>query len=398
VNCKSKKKQTGWEFLEPLKPKKQYTKALLFAILSLIIFFNSQAALAKEPNITADAAVLMDAGTGQIYFEKNAHKKRSPASLTKIMTGLLAIEMGNPRDVVTVGRRAAGVYIGSTIGLRYKDRLTLDDLTKAALICSANDSTVAIAEHVAGDHDRFVDLMNTKAFVLGAFNTNYVNTNGYTAPNHYSTAYDLAVITRYALQNPRFAELVCTKETTIKWLNRDREEIIHNTNKMLTTDYYHYEGINGVKTGSTIRAGNCLVASATRDGRRLIAVVLHCRNRYVDAAALLDYGFNECLPRVLVKKGEKVGTVSVLNGVFREVPAVAGEELEVAIFAEELSHIERHVYLRGDLLAPVEKGVTVGRMTLILKGRILGEVELVAGDAVPRDNLFNRLRYKLKNS
>ncbi|MBO8138285.1 MAG: D-alanyl-D-alanine carboxypeptidase [Desulfotomaculum sp.] len=288
-------------------------------------------ASAEEPKITADAAVLMDAETGQVMYAKNAEKRRSPASLTKVMTAVIALDLGDLNDVVTVSRRAQNIYIGSQIYLKEGEKIKLGELVKAALMYSANDSTVAIAEHVGFSHDHFLELMNKKALALGALNTNFINTNGYSVPNHYSTALDLARITRYALKNPTFARLVRTKEATVHWEDSDRTKNIRNTNRLLRNDY---PGINGVKTGTTARAGNCLIASANRDGQQLIAVVLHSRNRYRDAAELLDYGFNDFSEQIVVEKGQVLGEIDVQEGVKEKVRLAAEKTLKIKLPAE----------------------------------------------------------------
>ncbi|MDN5363786.1 MAG: hypothetical protein PWQ91_847 [Eubacteriales bacterium] len=243
-----------------------------------------------EPQITAEAAVLMDADTGRILYARNPHRPLHPASTTKIMTVLLALELAHPEEVVTVSPEAGGDYEGQAIGLRAGDRLLLWDLLQAAMVYSANDSTVAIGEHIAGSEAEFARLMTAKALSLGATNTNFVNSNGYTDPTHLTTAADLALITRYAVNsNSLFCRLAATKEAKIRWLNRNKTVTLANTNRLL----HRYSWIKGVKTGSTPMAGNCLVAYACRHGRRLITVVLNSGDRYADTMALLEYGWKE---------------------------------------------------------------------------------------------------------
>jgi len=365
---------------------------VVFFILSANMF--PVVALAAPPEITADAAVLIDAKTGEIYYSKNAEKRMNPASLTKIMTGILAIELGGPRDVVEAGRGPHNVTTGSTMGLCQGDKLTLDDLTKAALMMSANDATVAIAEHICEDHGSFTEQMNLKAFTLGALNTKFRNTNGYTSPNHYSTAYDLALITRYALKNNRFAEIVKSKEATVKWKNRKKELTFANTNRMLRDERYYYPGIDGVKTGTTTRAGHCLAASATRNNRQLIAIVLHCNNRYKDAAALLDYGFNEHLPRKIVNAGSGIGTVGVLNGIADNVPVVVKEDIEAVLSEDDMEHLEIYRHVLKNTPAPIDQGEVLGRLIITCRGRVVNDVDLIAQKNVLTDNFINRLKVR----
>ncbi|HZK18250.1 MAG TPA: D-alanyl-D-alanine carboxypeptidase family protein [Clostridia bacterium] len=363
--------------------------------LFLFVFFTfSTDAWAVTPDISAEAAILIDANSGEIYYHKNAEKRMSPASLTKVMTGILSIEMGKPKDTVEVGKRPHNVTVGSTMGLRYGDKLSLGDITKAALIMSANDATVAIAEHISKDPELFVEQMNLKAFTLGALNTRFRNTNGYTAPNHYSTAHDLALITRYALKNENFAKIVGTKETTVTWKNKKRELAIENSNRMLKDGPYHYPGTDGVKTGTTARAGNCLIASATREDRQLIAVVLRCTNRYRDAAVLLDYGFNEHVPRKIVRAGMEYGTIKVLNGVYGEVPIINVTDVVAVLSEADMECLEIFRYQLEEVKAPVQEGQALGRLVITCRGRLIDDVDLVAKQKIHEDNILNRLKHR----
>lgn len=262
----------------------------IIILFALFYFITPSIALPASLNVSAKSAILIDATTGRIFFDKKSTQRCHPASLTKIMTGIIAIELARPQELVTVSKKAAEVSVGSTIDLHQGDKISLENLLKAALIASANDSTVAIAEHIAGNHDLFVEMMNLKAGLLGAINTHFVNTNGYSKPNHYSTAQDLALLARYSMRNSYFAELVATKEAVIKWSGQDREMKVRNTNRLLRSEL---EGVDGIKTGSTPKAGSCLIASATRGDRQLFAVVLRSGNRYLDATRMLEYGFEK---------------------------------------------------------------------------------------------------------
>ncbi|HOV79886.1 MAG TPA: D-alanyl-D-alanine carboxypeptidase family protein [Bacillota bacterium] len=367
-------------------------KCLWLVLLSLLCLF-PDAAAAAEPRVTADDAVLMEVETGQVYFARNHTRRADPASLTKIMTAVVALENGDPNDVVTVSGRAASVSMGSIIDLRKGEKIKLDELLKAALICSANDSTVAIAEHVGGSHDRFVMMMNAKAAALGLFGTRFVNTNGYHHPNHYTTAYDLAVLTRYALGIPRFNELVQTAETTVYWVEPEkREEKISNSNRLLHSDY---EGIDGVKTGTTPTAGNCLIASASRDGRRLIAVALHSDDRYRDCVRMLDYGFKVIKPVPVVNSGERFAVSPVKDGASPSVDVVAEKNLEVRIDPDDLPELEKKTEVFAPPAAPVKKGQSLGRVVFSLHGQEIGAVNLVAGADVPRKGWYGQLRDRL---
>ncbi|MCG9969374.1 D-alanyl-D-alanine carboxypeptidase [Pelotomaculum terephthalicicum JT] len=368
-------------------------RKVFVVIAAIILTILPGAAYADFPRVTAAAAVLLDVETGQIYFAKNHMVRREPASLTKIMTAVIALENSDLNDVVTVRGMAAAVSEGSIIELRKGEKITLGELLKAALVCSANDSTVAIAEHVGGSHDRFIAMMNKKAGVLGLFGTRFANTNGYHDPNHYTTAYDLAVLTRYALGNPKFNELVQTRETTVRWVEpAQREEKIANTNRLLTGGY---EGVDGVKTGTTSMAGNCLIASSTRDGRRLIAVALHSDNRYQDCAKMFDYGFTVIRPLSIITSGQVVANPAVEGGVTPAVEAVAGEELQVRMDPDELSKLEKRLNINEPLAAPIKKGQKLGEVVYTYRSQELGRVNLVAGADVFRKGWHRQVWDKL---
>lgn len=393
--------------------KKYITAIALLACVTLSVPCTADAEPVSDgnpPKIKASAACLMEVSTGEIYYEKNGDKRREPASLTKVMTAILAIENGSLRDVVTVGKRAAAVSMGQDIGLKTGDKLYLEDLLKAALMYSANDSTVAIGEHIGGSHELFVKMMNDKAQALGMRNTHFANTNGYHHPNHYTTANDLAILTSYALRNKIFAQFVKTEEATITWLPNgedvktskeptdqdakdEKEEppkqrILHNTNRLLRSDF---QGIDGVKTGTTPRAGNCLIASATREGRQLVAVILNSNNRWNDATRLLEYGFNEVKPVVLAEKDEVISELPVLEGVEKKVSLVAAEKVEAYIPVIDIEKVERKVNLNPSPTAPVAQGTKLGTATYVLRGREIASVDLVANQNIERLSWLNRI-------
>lgn len=357
-------------------------KYLRMTVLLLIagLIWPSFLCAAETPHVTADAALLMDAASGQVLYEKNDHHHKNPASLTKIMTAIVALEAGKPDDVVTISARAARFHRGSIIDIREGERITLDNLLRAALTVSANDATIAIGEHVGGNYETFVQWMNIKARLIGARDTRFTNTHGFTEPNHKTTAYDLALITRYALHNDAFAQMVGARQATIRWTDSDRRMTVGNTNRLLRSDY---PGVDGVKTGTTSAAGHCLIASATRDGRQLIAVVLHSDARYEDAKKLLDYGF-ETPAFTAVGRNEAVGRVTVQNGVSAGAPALASGTVVLHIPAERTPELQKRIRLERTVKAPVRRGQEVGRMDFVLDGVRLASTPLVSGADVER--------------
>ena len=248
--------------------------------------------LADPEQVSAASAVLMDADTGAILFARHHMEQRSPASTTKIMTALLILEEGRLGDTVVITERAAAVG-GTGLGLKRGQRVTLRDLLWAILLKSANDAALAAAEHVGGSEERFVARMNAKAVSLGMQGTQFANPHGLDSSDHYSTAYDLAILTRQALRNPTFARMVQTREAqqvailTGRNGRVVRRKVVRTHNQLLG----RFFGADGVKTGYTERAGRCLVASATRGDHQLIAVLLNDSQRWAEAASLLEYGF-----------------------------------------------------------------------------------------------------------
>ena len=262
----------------------KYIFIYIISVILLTIPLPAEAA----PVINASSAIMIEADTGNILFSKNADDIRPPASTTKIITALLAIECGNLEMPVKVSEKAA-LTNEASIYLTQNDLISLNSLVHGALIKSGNDACIAIAETIAPSEEEFVGLMNLKAKTLGAQNTTFFNTNGLPHQKHLTTASDLAMITRYALNNPVFREIVQKKTYELQWLNPPRHFTIKNTNKLL----WAYPYATGVKTGTTVKAGKCLVASAKHDDRELIVVLLDSPDRFGDAQKLFEYGIKE---------------------------------------------------------------------------------------------------------
>jgi len=358
--------------------------------LPVIIFLNTLPVCASPPPVTASAAVLMDAKTGTVLYAKEAYTKRAPASTTKILTGVLAIELGDLQDIVVISKKA-GYTEGSTAELRPGERIKLEDLLHGALLPSGNDACVAIAEHLCGREEIFVELMNHKAKAIGAWDTNFRNPHGLHEPGHYTTAYDLALIARYALQNRKFQEIVRRKRRVVEGEDEGWHHYFANTNQLL----WEYEGADGVKTGTTMEAGPCLVASATREGRQLISVVLNSADRWGDSVRLLDYGFNSFSLLSLARQGERVGEARVRGGMVDLVPLVPARDLHVVVPREKGGKLERVIAVREDLAAPLAAGEVVGEIRAVLEGETLEKVPLIAAVQVPRWTLGRALFLKL---
>lgn len=342
----------------------------------------------EQPAIMAEVGLLMDLQSGQILYAKDIDKQMYPASTTKILTCIIAMEESEPQELVTVSHRASGAE-GSAIGLQVDEQLKMGDLLYALMLSSANDAALAIAEHVAGSVEEFAVLMNQKARSVGALNSNFVNPNGLPDPEHYTTAGDLALIGRYAMQNKEFRGLVNTTNHEIE--RGVPEEMkpqtwLWNHNQIL----YRYTGALGVKTGYTVQAGQCLVAAAGREGWEMLAVVMKCdgNSHYSDAAALLDHGFNNFMTRRLVKEGQLVGGVDVPGGT-SQVGLITTSAFHYSFPVDGEPEVKQSIVTNEDLKAPVEQGEQMGYLVITADGRELGQVDLVAAHTVERKPIFH---------
>jgi len=326
--------------------------------------------------VSAKAAILMDAQSGQVLFERNAHTPMYPASCTKILTALLALERGKLDDKVKASRRASETD-PSHIGLQPGETLTLKQLLYALMLKSANDAAVAIAEHISGSVEKFADLMNQRARELGCTNTHFVTPHGLHDKQHYTTAHDLALMARAALQREDFRAIVTTRSAQMPWAGKPWQRVVYNKNRFLGL----FEGADGVKTGFTTPAGRCFVGSATRNGWQLIAVVLRCGNIYQDAAGLLTYGFQNFRPMPLVKEGESVSRAKVVDGTAETCRVIAADGLTIPYPKHRTPLVERHITWQS-LRAPVKKGKVAGTLTVLVDGKIAGLVALVTAESV----------------
>ncbi|MEY4480004.1 MAG: hypothetical protein RLZZ267_682 [Bacillota bacterium] len=246
------------------------------------------AASAQGPYISAQSSAVIDVVTGEFIFEKNASRPMLIASLTKIMTAIVALEYGDLADQVTVSANAFGEE-GSSIYLQEGQKISLEDLLYGLMLRSGNDAAVSIAEHVGGSVEGFAIMMNDTARLIGMRHSHFVNPSGLDAPGHYSTAHDMAMLTAYSLTNPHFREIVQTGTKRISYPEQNTAYLWRNKNKMLRL----YPGSDGVKTGYTKKAGRCLVSSATRNGKQIAVVTLKASSDWSDHRLLLNYGFRQ---------------------------------------------------------------------------------------------------------
>lgn len=311
------------------------------------------ASWAGAPTLKARAAVLIDAETGQTLYAKNAHQKLPPASLTKIVTAIIVLERCRLDDAVKASPRAVNTQ-PSSMHLRVGEAVTVRDLLYALMLRSANDAAVALAEHTAGSVEAFAKLMNAKAQEIGAKNTHFVNPHGLHHPQHLSTAYELALIARYAMGNETFREIVKTPYYIVeRSLN---QEDLWMVNKAKFLQQYPYA--EGVKTGYTNPAGFCFVGAASKEGRRLITVVLNSPQREADTIALMEHGFNDW-ERIQLPAGEVVGTAQVTNGEPNQV-AVRLEKPLIWVVPKAQRARYHWRLLAEPLSAPLRAGDTAG--------------------------------------
>ena len=313
-------------------------------------------AASAAPAVSAHSAVLLDADSGTVLYAKDADTRHPMASTTKIMTALTALEMAGADTVIRVAPEAVGVE-GSSIYLTEGEELTLEQLLYALLLESANDAAVAIACGVAGSVEAFAGLMNQKAAELGLRDTQFQNPHGLDAQGHYTTAHELALITRAALENDLFLRMVSTRKTTIPHAGREGVRLLVNHNKLLRL----YEDAIGVKTGYTKKSGRCLVSAAERDGVRLIAVTLNAADDWNDHMALLDYGFSLRESVTLCEPDGICLMVPVVGGVGEAVFVGNPQGLSCSL-PREHPEITRTVELPRFLYAPVTDGETVGQV------------------------------------
>lgn len=334
-----------------------------FAIAAVLFLPVSAGAL------SAEKAILVDAATGRVLFEKNADSKSLIASTTKIMTALVVCEQCNVLDRMRIPREAVGVE-GSSMYLQEGEVLTIQDLLYGLMLRSGNDAAVALAIYCGGTVEGFAELMNDKARVLGMTESHFVNPNGLDAPEHYSTARDLALLASYAMENPIFAKTVSTKTITIG------SRSLRNHNKLL----WMVDGADGVKTGFTKAAGRILVSSAERNGRRLVCVTINAPDDWNDHNALLEEGFSRYEVQRLVSAGDVVGTAEIAGGQAGSVQLLAVEDFDYAIAEEEVPELV--LTGPGFVYAPAVCGAEAGYAHVCIDGKSVGRIPVVFGETV----------------
>ncbi len=351
-------------------------KTVLFLLITVLIagIFTSKT---EALEVSAASAVVFVADSGEILYEKDAYKRRSMASTTKIMTAVIALESGRLDDVVTVNDGMIRVE-GTSMGLQKGNRLTLRSLVSGMMLLSGNDAANAVAVFLGGSEEGFADMMNSKAISLGMRDTNFVTASGLDDDEHYTSAYDMALLTSYAMRNPDFRRLVSSKKGEVDYISPAVTHTYYNHNRFLSM----YEGACGVKTGFTKKSGRCLVTAVEKNGNLVIAVTLNASDDWNDHKKLYDYCFSE-------------GKFSRITDTFDTLIRVTGSDKGSIIasaqyipeiFTSEHVGVQTKIYTDKFLYAPVKKGEQVGFVRFYVDGVCVRETALIANeDAYLRD-------------
>lgn len=358
-------------------------KLIAFFMIFLLIFIPNASVLADDTEafdlkLTAQSAILIEASTGRVIWEKDADVRHYPASMTKMMTGILALEKLPPKADVVISPNAAATE-DCPLEIVAGECLSADNIITGMLMESDNGAAVAIAEAVDGSVSQFVQRMNERAQAIGMSNTHFVNPNGLTEANHYSTARDMAKLARFAMNNKKFREIVSTKNQVIHWeVPARQQKLAENTNKLLA----NYNGMNGIKTGWTEAAGGCLAASARRNGVELIAIVMQTPgpdDRFADASKLLDYGFKQVKMVKGIAKDRVSRKLWVRGGTSASVMAHPAEDINYPLInGEDPKHYTLSYDVPKVIAAPLKDGETVGRIIIKYDNKEVGSVPMIS--------------------
>lgn len=369
---------------------------IMYSLLFILII--GSITYGVEFDLKSKAAILMDAKTGRIFYEKNIKERLPIASISKVMTSLLvieAIESGKIKfeDEVVVSKFAASMG-GSQIWLKPKEIMTVRELLKAVLVVSANDACVALAEHISGSEQVFVTKMNKKAEELGLKNTKFYNTNGLPEKNNnYSSAEDIAIVSRELIKS----HPIILEDSSI-WTSslRNGKSFLRNTNELVRTNKY----VDGLKTGFTSAAGFCITATGKKDGKRFIAVVLNAPSsdiRFTEIEKLLNYAYSNIKYLEVVQKNNNIGKIEVMKGKGKYLPVVTSSDLTLSVTYEEEKEIKIKKTINKKIIAPVKKGEKIGEITLMKNNQKLGVVDLIAKEDMQKANILVLFFRGIKN-
>lgn len=364
-----------------MKLKKNICKTLIvlliFSLIPVSVHANS-----------AESAIVMEVQTGRILYAKNINTKRPMASTTKIMTALVAMENRDLESIVRVPDEAVGVE-GSSIYLRNDENIKLKDLLYGLMLRSGNDSAVAIAHHVSGSVEEFSNLMNKKAKELGAKNSNFKNPHGLHHKDHYTTAYDLALITRAALSDENFKKIVRSK----RWIaERDGYNTFFNKNKTLS----QFKGGDGVKTGFTKAAGRCLVTSATRNGMQVLCVVLNDPNWFNSCYSMMGNAFNKYTPYKALDKNFDIKSFSIDKGQKDKSYLRVKEDVILPVKEEEKSKVRTIIESKEKYVAPIQRNQKLGKAKVYIGDKLVATADLYSREDIDKKRFMDRIRNLFK--
>ena len=376
----------------------RFKKIFIFIITVLFITIDTVSFSANSNDnlkIYSDAVILIDSTTGNILYEKNSEKKMYPASTTKILTSIIAIENSNLSDIATVSKRACKVPSGYTTAYLSKgEKISVEYLLEVFLLHSANEAGNVLAEHVSGSIENFVEKMNQKAKEIGCTNTNFVNTNGIHDNNHYTTAKDLAMITNYCMKNSTFRRIVAMKSCTIPSTNKFGIRKFKNTNGLVNpSSKYYYPYCVGGKTGYTSEAQNCLISACVKDNLKLITVVLkspHIKSgestRYLDSVTLFNYGFSNYSFKKIASKNDKIENVDIQGGNpdTKNIDLILSNDLYV-LSKNTNFNIDYKIELDNHLKAPIAQNTIVGKITYTVDNNKYSIDLLASHDVIKSD-------------
>lgn len=375
-------------------------KRILFFFITMFFClnaFNISAFALENIDLTSEAAILIDADTGQILYEKNSQQILAPASITKILTSIIVIEKCNLQDKVIVGKNPPFVG-GSKIYIHEGEEFTVEQLLYALMLASANDVAEALAEHISGSVEEFTKLMNEYAYKIGCKNTYFSNPHGLYDENHYTTAYDMALIAKYAMKNEVFKTIVSTRQYIIPPTNKQPEtRYINNHNKLLWNGgKYYYQYATGIKTGYTIKAKNTFVGSATKDGINLIVVVMKSPSPvYNDVIKLFEYGFNNYSKEKLIDSTVPY-TYLKLNEGKTLIPVAANRDFYFMKNINDNKIPAQNVILKQNIKS-IHKNEVVGKIELLIDGKVIDSIDLISlQDYLVFNNMsLNKINYKM---
>lgn len=354
-------------------------------VLSMIFVFCILQIKVSAISHTATSVCVINSLTGDVVLSENQNEKRPMASTTKIMTAIIALETCELDEIVSVSENAA-MQEGSSAYLKTGDKIRMEDLLYGLMLNSGNDAATAIAEHIAGDEKSFAQLMNEKTNELQLSNTHFENASGLDGTEHYTTAYELALISRYAMSIPKFREIVQTKNIVVSLVDTEAVLKFNNHNKLLNL----YDGANGIKTGYTKSAGRCLVSSANRDGMEFISVTLCDPNDWNDHKAFLDYAFSEHYPKAVIKKGDVIKRATI-DG--KKYCFTAKDDFTVPFKEHQKINVDIITHIVSDLNPPINENEKVGYMEILYNKKKIGEVDIVS-----QSDIYGVSEIRIKNS